>query len=250
MLHTDAAATGFIFGLAKIIPIILFAAGGYFVFIKLPFFVFLKVLRTSKGLPQTQLTEFKWQGNDFKPEYTVDNYEAFLRRRKRAQEAEERYQTSSDNVLKFERIEKNETPEESKQRLEMNERRKKYAEELKVKAEEQQRRSAQQKEQQRQQRKENDQKANRARQEREQQEQQKRYQSGQGSSDPTSPESIFNLRPGENFTQDELKRRYRDLVKTNHPDKVATEGTQVRQLADKKTKEINSAYDKLKSKAG
>lgn len=62
-------------------------------------------------------------------------------------------------------------------------------------------------------------------------------------------EEIFGLRPGEKFTQDELKKRYRELLKGTHPDKVAALDPDFKKLADKKTKEINTAYEKLKSKA-
>ena len=64
-----------------------------------------------------------------------------------------------------------------------------------------------------------------------------------------SPESIFELKPGERFTQEQLKTKHRELVKQNHPDKVASMGPDFRKLAEKKTKEINEAYEKLKKKA-
>lgn len=62
-------------------------------------------------------------------------------------------------------------------------------------------------------------------------------------------EQIFNLEAGERLSKQELKKRYRDLLKQNHPDKVASEGTQLRLRAEIKSKEINSAYEKLKSRA-
>lgn len=60
---------------------------------------------------------------------------------------------------------------------------------------------------------------------------------------------IFELRAGESFSKSELKKRYHDLLKQNHPDKVASLGADFKKLAEKKTKDINSAYEELKKKA-
>jgi hypothetical protein len=64
-----------------------------------------------------------------------------------------------------------------------------------------------------------------------------------------SPEEIFNLRPGQAITKSELKKRYFELLKQNHPDRVASMGQDFKKLAEKNTKEINKAYDRLKNKA-
>lgn len=64
-----------------------------------------------------------------------------------------------------------------------------------------------------------------------------------------SPEAVFNLRPGETFTKGELKKRYHELLKGCHPDKVAALDPEFKKLADKRTKDINMAYEKLKSRA-
>ncbi len=61
-----------------------------------------------------------------------------------------------------------------------------------------------------------------------------------------SAEEIFQLRPGESFTKKDLKKKYHDLLKQNHPDKVAAE---LKKSAELKTKEINIAYVKLKNRA-
>lgn len=67
---------------------------------------------------------------------------------------------------------------------------------------------------------------------------------------PTSmPEEVFNFKTGESFTQAELKKRYFNKLKENHPDRVASMGEDFKKLAEKNTKEINLAYDKLKKKA-
>jgi DnaJ like chaperone protein len=64
-----------------------------------------------------------------------------------------------------------------------------------------------------------------------------------------SPEAVFNLKPGETFTKGELKKRYHELLKGCHPDKVAALDPEFKKLADKRTKDINMAYEKLKSRA-
>jgi curved DNA-binding protein CbpA len=64
-----------------------------------------------------------------------------------------------------------------------------------------------------------------------------------------SPESVFELIPGQKLSESELKARYHELLKQSHPDRVASMGPEFRKLAEKKTKEINDAYQKLKKKA-
>lgn len=64
-----------------------------------------------------------------------------------------------------------------------------------------------------------------------------------------TPEQIFELRPGEVLTKEELRKRYHELLRMNHPDKVASMGPEFKKLAEQKTKDINTAYEKLKSKA-
>jgi hypothetical protein len=62
-------------------------------------------------------------------------------------------------------------------------------------------------------------------------------------------EEIFEIPPGQILNKSELKKRYFELLKMNHPDKVASLGNDFKVLAEKKTKAINSAYDELKKKA-
>ena len=64
-----------------------------------------------------------------------------------------------------------------------------------------------------------------------------------------SAENLFELKPHQAFTKNELRKKYHDLLKMNHPDKVASLGADFKKLAEQKTKDINSAYTKLKSKA-
>ena len=62
-------------------------------------------------------------------------------------------------------------------------------------------------------------------------------------------EAVFDLKPGETITKGELKKRYYELLKGCHPDKVAALDPEFKKLADKRTKDINMAYEKLKSRA-
>ncbi len=64
-----------------------------------------------------------------------------------------------------------------------------------------------------------------------------------------SPEAVFELLPGQKLTPSELKSRYHELLKQSHPDRVASMGPDFKKLAEKKTKELNDAYAKLKKKA-
>lgn len=65
----------------------------------------------------------------------------------------------------------------------------------------------------------------------------------------SSPEEIFEFKPGQSFTMDELKKKHRELLKGCHPDRVAALDPEFKKLADRRSKEINAAYEKLKSKA-
>lgn len=48
-------------------------------------------------------------------------------------------------------------------------------------------------------------------------------------------------------TQDDIKKAYRSLVTKYHPDKVAHLGDEFREIAEKRFKEIQQAYQELKS---
>ncbi len=53
---------------------------------------------------------------------------------------------------------------------------------------------------------------------------------------------------GRNASADEIKKAYRRLVNTYHPDKVSHMGEEFKELAEKKFKEIQEAYQQLKIK--
>ncbi len=42
---------------------------------------------------------------------------------------------------------------------------------------------------------------------------------------------------------DEIKNAYRRRINSYHPDKVATLGKEIREVAERKSKEINAAYN-------
>lgn len=79
--------------------------------------------------------------------------------------------------------------------------------------------------------------------------QERRQEAKKNPSAEPSPERIFSIATGERLTKEELKKRYHELLRQNHPDRVASMGEEFKKLAEKNTKEINKAYDKLKNKA-
>ena len=53
-------------------------------------------------------------------------------------------------------------------------------------------------------------------------------------------------------TDAEIKRAYRRLISQNHPDKLAGKGLpeSMRELAEERTREINTAYETIKEARG
>jgi hypothetical protein len=68
---------------------------------------------------------------------------------------------------------------------------------------------------------------------------------GEHASAPQSPHDVLGVSP--NATPEEIKQAYRQLAGQYHPDKVAHLGEEFRQLAEKRFKEIQEAYQKLSS---
>lgn len=74
-----------------------------------------------------------------------------------------------------------------------------------------------------------------------------------GKNNPDDCDSRKTQSPGErymsilglqkNASEDEIKKRYRELMSQYHPDKVQHLGMEFQQMAEKKTKEIQKAYD-------
>ncbi len=57
--------------------------------------------------------------------------------------------------------------------------------------------------------------------------------------------SVLDLE--QNATSDEIRRAYREAIKKYHPDKFSSLPLDIRKILEEKAKEINTAYDKLKS---
>jgi len=63
-----------------------------------------------------------------------------------------------------------------------------------------------------------------------------------------SPHEILEVPPGSDFKA--IKAAYQNKIRQYHPDKVADMGPEVREVAEKRSKEINEAYSILKKKFG
>ncbi len=59
-----------------------------------------------------------------------------------------------------------------------------------------------------------------------------------------SPYEVLEVLP--TASAEEIRSAYRRKAQQYHPDKVAGQGSQVRQEAERRMKEINAAYDELK----
>lgn len=182
----------------KIGPLLAFIIGGYFLFVKLPFFFFLKNMNISKKEYEQQNPNL-----DYQKDYSVKNYEDFQRRMKLMNTSKEAPKLKAPEAKKEEA--KKEEPKKEKKKEEPKQQKKqefKQERKTEVKKDKPQEKSA---------------------------------------------EVIFEIKPG--FTKEELRKRYHELLRQNHPDKVANLGEDFKKLADQNTKEINKAYEKLKSKA-
>lgn len=61
-----------------------------------------------------------------------------------------------------------------------------------------------------------------------------------------SPWEVLGVPPG--AAPEEIKAAYQRLVRQYHPDKVAELGAELQALAEEKTKELNRAYEQLRTK--
>lgn len=61
-----------------------------------------------------------------------------------------------------------------------------------------------------------------------------------------SPHEVLGVEPS--ASRDEVRAAYQKLVQENHPDKVSGMSEEIRNLAERRTKEINAAYNELKKR--
>ena len=59
-----------------------------------------------------------------------------------------------------------------------------------------------------------------------------------------SPYQVLGVTPG--ASQPEIRAAYQKLIQSYHPDQVAHLGDELREVAERRTKEINAAYSALK----
>ena len=59
-----------------------------------------------------------------------------------------------------------------------------------------------------------------------------------------SPYQVLGVAPGS--SQQEIRAAYQKLIQSYHPDQVAHLGDELREVAERRTKEINAAYSALK----
>jgi hypothetical protein len=199
----------------KIGPIVLFIVVGYFLFIKLPFYFAMRVHQENK--PKEEEPK-KSPAIDQKPYFEsrpkLDSHS----------QREQMNQRKEEDLARQRRKEQEREEEKLRQERKKEERDKARAqEELKNKKKQ------------------------------EESKKKEKQESKQKSTPPLQTSSnaceIFELKPGEIISKSELKKRYHELLRLNHPDKVAALGNDFKNLAEKKTKEINTAYQELKKKA-
>jgi DnaJ-class molecular chaperone len=63
---------------------------------------------------------------------------------------------------------------------------------------------------------------------------------------PKGPYEILGVNPG--ATLDEITQAYHREAQKNHPDKVATMAPEFRELAERRMKELNAAYNELRNR--
>ena len=64
----------------------------------------------------------------------------------------------------------------------------------------------------------------------------------------SNPYGILGV--GESASDDDIEAAYRRLMSEFHPDRVAGAGPEIRELAERRTREANAAYDQIKRQRG
>lgn len=60
------------------------------------------------------------------------------------------------------------------------------------------------------------------------------------------PHMVLGVEPGASSA--EIRSAYQSKIREYHPDRIAEMGVELRELAEKRTKEINAAYAQLKGR--
>ena len=58
-----------------------------------------------------------------------------------------------------------------------------------------------------------------------------------------SPHEVLGVDPG--ASREQIRRAYQEKIRQYHPDRVATLGPELREIAERRSKEINAAYREL-----
>jgi DnaJ-domain-containing protein 1 len=61
-----------------------------------------------------------------------------------------------------------------------------------------------------------------------------------------APHEVLGVAP--NASREEVRAAYQKLIQQYHPDRIADMGPELRELAEHHTKELNAAYDAMKSR--
>ncbi len=80
--------------------------------------------------------------------------------------------------------------------------------------------------------------------------QSKQKSGNQPSSQMSESQACSILKVSPQASNEEIKAAYLKIIKEYHPDRVANLGDELKELAEKKTQEINSAYNFLKKLRG
>ena len=65
---------------------------------------------------------------------------------------------------------------------------------------------------------------------------------------PEDPYAVLGIPPG--ASDEELEQAYRKRMSEYHPDRVASAAKEIRDMADRRAREINQAYDRIKRERG
>ena len=67
---------------------------------------------------------------------------------------------------------------------------------------------------------------------------------------PAGPDAYATLGVSSSASDDAVESAYRRLMSEFHPDRVASAGAEIRELAERRTREANAAWDEIKRQRG